>query len=633
MGSSSFRKRKLVALFVMAALAVSMLPLINTHAQSNPVVFRVGWGGTAFDTFNPFTTIAQISLWSTTDVYDYLVRPDKTYSKFIPDLAESWDKVNGTYIVFHLVKNATFSDGVKVTADDVVYSFYLANQSWSRLAPYISGLHKVVKIDDYTVGFIVDSVPIFMVSGVTAVPIVPKHIWEKVKDPSQFPDNPPIGSGPFKVAEYKEGQYIILVKNPNFFRKSWMPKVDKIVISFYSDISAATNALLAGDIDAVGPYVPMAMVNSIKNNPNLKLIAPPATFYYYLSFNVDPNGKGNPTLRDVRVRRALAHAINLTYLAEMTWHEFGKPIATPVETANAFADHNLKPYKFDLQLAAKMLDDAGYKIGSDGVRHAPDGTPMKYTMLVPSNLPELSRVAQQIAQWWSKIGVEATVESMDTGTMISKIWVKVGNKTVLGHDIDLWDWFMSPGDPTFLSIFLCNQVATETSDSGYCNKTYDDLYHQLMKAPDMETAKQIAYKMQEMIYRDLPYIPLFEVSTPQAYSIKWTGFYLDWPGGPFGGYDWTTFLRVHPVGMATSTTTTTQATTPSPTKTTTETSTTTTITTSTTTQTSATPTPTSTPTTTSPPPSGGMNTGLVAGVVVVIIIIIGLAAYFMMKKK
>jgi len=614
---------KIIAILVFtAAIALSMVPsYVASAQQGNEVVFRVGWGGTSFDTFNPFTTIAQISLWSTTDVYDYLIRFDKTYTKFIPDLAESWEIVNSTYVVFHLVKNATFHDGVKVTAHDVKYSFELAKQDWSRLAPFIKGLESIVLIDDYTIGFKVQSVPMFMIMGATAVPIVPKHIWEKVENPATYPDNPPIGSGPLKVVEYKEGQYIILEKNPNFFRKSWIPKVDKIIISFYSDISAAANALKAGDVDAVGPYVPLAMVNDFKADPNIEVIAPPSVFYYYLSFNVYPEGKGNPTLRDVRVRQALAHAINVTYLAQLAWHEFGVPIATPVAKSNPFHNPNLKPYEFNLTLAKKILDEAGYKVGPDGIRRAPDGTPLKYAILVPSNMPELVRVAQQITRWWSQIGVSATVEAMDTGSMIAKIWIKVDNKTTLGHDIDMWDWFMAPGDPTFLSIFLSDQVPTETSDSGYVNPEYDKLYDELMKAPDMETARKIAWKMQEMTYKDLPYIPLFQVNTPQAYNKKFTGFYTDWPGGPFGGYDWTVFLLVRLAAATTTpavtTSTTPQATTTSPSPTATG---------------SPTSPQTTTTTATTPAQPAGPSGALIVGVVIVVIVVI-IAAVYLLRRK
>ncbi|MEM4486810.1 MAG: ABC transporter substrate-binding protein [Zestosphaera sp.] len=583
-------------MFILLVLSLMMHQGLVTYSQApGTTTFRVGWGGTSFDTFNPFTTYAQISLWATTDVYDTLVRLDKTYSIFIPDLAESWT-MNSTTVVFRLVNNATFHDGIKVTAEDVKYSFELANQSWSRLAPSVEMVESIQVLDEHTISFRCKSTAIFMLTAAPAIPIVPKHIWEKIPDPSTYHDYPPVGSGPFKVTDYREGQYVVLERNPNFFRRSWLPKVDKIVIAFYSDVTAAANALRAGDIDAVGPYIPVAMIDEIKANPNMDILVSPGTMYFYVAFNMYPQGKGNPTLKDPIVRKALAHAVDVNYIAELTWHGYARPIATVLPTTHMFYHPNLTPYKFDLDLARKMLDNAGYTVGSDGVRRAPDGTPMKYSLLVPSNMPEAVRAAQQISQWWSQIGVQVDVEAMDTGSMAAIIWTTdESGETTLGHDLDIWDWFFSPNDPTVLSVFLSNQVIMGTSDSGYVNPEYDALYDEMMNAPDIETVKRIAWLMQEILHEDLPYLPLYEVLSPQAYVKSFAGFELDWPGGPFGGYDWTVFLKVQPVPQQTTTPVTTPTTKPT--------------------------TPTSTPTTV-PPPAEAFPTGLVVGLIVVIAIVV-----------
>ncbi len=564
---------------LIGALLLTLMLYIIPHysptvsAQPQEVVFRVGWGGTSFDTFNPFTTYAQISLWSTSDVYDKLVRFNKDYNSFIPDLAESWE-VNSTTALFHLVKNATFHDGVPVTAEDVKYSFELASQKWSRLQPNVEMVTSINVIDNYTIVFKYKTSALFMVMAATVIPIVPKHIWMNVTDPATYSDYPLVGSGPFKVTGYKEGQYIELRKNDKFFRASWIPKVDKIIITFFSDSTSAANALRAGDIDAVGPTITPAIAESIKGNPNFNVITAPGTLYYYLAFNTYPTGKGNPTLRDKIVRQALAHAVNVTYLAELAWHGYAKPLATDVPSSNIFYNPNLKPYIFNLSLAAQMLDNAGYKVGPNKIRVSPNGVPMKYTLLVPSNMPEAIRAAQQIAAWWSKINVVADVQAMDTGSMASIIWTKVNNTITLGHDLDLWDWFVSPADPTIFSVFLSTQIITGTSDSGYTNPEYDKLYDEMMSAPDLNEVKNKAWRLQEMLHDDLPYLPLYEVLALQAYNNKFTGFYLDWPGGPFGGNDWTLFLRVQLVS-ATTIPTTSPTTTPITTSTTTTTTTTT----------------------------------------------------------
>ncbi|WP_440059618.1 ABC transporter substrate-binding protein [Thermogladius sp. 4427co] len=542
--------RRLTYILALGMLLSTVIGNTNPVIAQSQTVFRVGWGGTSFDTFNPFTTYATISVWLTLDVYSRLVRPTQNYTGFVPDLAESWEVLGNNTIRFHLVKNATFTDGYPVTAEDVAYSYYLANQSWSSLNPYVAMVKDIKVVDNYTIDFVVTSPTLFMLEAAINIPIVPKHIWANVSDPSTYPDNPPVGSGPLKIVEFKEGQYAVLEPNPAFYYPSWLPKVDRIIVKFYSDTTSATNALLAGDIDAVGPYIASTLIQTVENNPNLYLFKSPPTMYFYLAFNVDPNGTGNPALRDLVVRQALAHAINVSYVCGIAWPGAGFPMGTVLPSSNIFADPDLKPYDFNLTLAAKMLDDAGYKVGPDGVRVSPSGVKLEINILVPSNMPEAIKAGQVISQWWNQIGVKTNVQPMDTGSMSAIIWKKVNNTIVLGQDADIWDWFVAPNDVLFLNVFLSNMKLTGVSDSGYSNPEYDKTFEMIYQAPTMDEIKSIAYKLQEMLHRDLPYIPLCEVWAVQAHSKAFTGFDYSWPSGPFGGSDWRTFLNVQPVQSA-----------------------------------------------------------------------------------
>jgi peptide/nickel transport system substrate-binding protein len=608
---------RILVLALALALVIASLPLSSTVNSQQVKVFRVGWGGTSFDTFNPFTTYATISVWLTLDVYSRLVRPTENFTGFIPDLAESWEILGNNTIRFHLVRNATFTDGYPVTAEDVAYSFYLANQSWSALAPYVGMVNKINVVDNYTIDFTVTSPTLFMLEAAITIPIVPKHIWANVSDPSTYADNPPIGSGPLKVVEFHEGQYAVLEPNPAFYYPSWLPKVDRIVVKFYSDVTSATNALLAGDIDAVGPYIASTLIQTVANNPNLYLFKAPPTMYFYLAFNVDPNGTGNPTLKDINVRLALAHAINVSYVCGIGWPGAGAPMGTVLPSTNIFADPNLKPYDFNLTQATQILDQAGYKVGSDGVRVSPSGVRLEYSLLVPSNLPEAVKAAQVIAQWWSQIGVKANVQPMDTGSMSAIIWKKVNNTIVLGHDMDIWDWFVAPNDVLFLNVFLSNMKLTGVSDSGYANPTYDSTYNELYNATSLDELKTIAYQLQEMLHHDLPYIPLCEIWAVQAHSKAFTGFDYDWPSGPFGGSDWRTFLNVQPATSSPSST-------PSNTSTTQPAASTTTS--------SGVASTTTTGQATTSPGAASTSTWLIAGVVVAVVVVIGLTVYVLKRR-
>ncbi|AFL66821.1 ABC transporter substrate-binding protein [Desulfurococcus amylolyticus] len=540
---------KAVAVIVALLLVAPSVSTVST-AQSQSV-FRVGWGGTSLDTFNPFITYAQISTWITLDIYSRLVRVSSDYSTYIPDLAASWEVIGGDIVRFHLVTNATFHNGVPVTASDVEYSFHLASEPWSSRAANVKIVESIRVIDNYTIDFTVSSIPLFFALAASTIPIVPKHVWSNISDPSTYSGYPPIGSGPLRLTEYKEGQYVVLEPYNRFYYPWYLPRVDRIIVKFYPDVTSAANALLAGDIDAVGPYIPMAMRNVLVNNPGFKVFTSPGTTYFYIAFNVDPNGTGNPTLKDLNVRRALAYATNVTYACDTAWHGYSKPIATVLPTSNIYYNPNLKPYEFNLSRAAEILDQAGYKLGSNGVRASSSGVPLSYTILVPSKFPEAVNAAQVIANWWKQIGVNVEIKAMDTGSMSAIIWNNVNGVVRLGHDIDIWDWIVSPNDVSQFDVFATGRTLTGVSDSGYSNPEYDSLYEKIYNASSMDEIKNIAWRLQEILYNDLPYIPLCEIEAVQAHSVKFTGFDYEWPGGPFGGDNWRTFLNATPATTTT----------------------------------------------------------------------------------
>jgi len=497
---------------------------------------------------------------STLDVYDYLIRYNSTFAPVVPDLAYKWYVYpNNSAAVFYLVKNATWSDGYPVTAQDVVYSFEVANNSASTYEPNVAGITSVQAIGNYTVVFHYKPTLLFLAEAAAVIPIVPKHVWEKyVPNPSNatqltnYQDYPVVSSGPFEVTNYVQGQYIELTANTHYFYKSRIPHVQHIIIQFFKDTNSMVAALEAGQIDAAAPYITPVQAEALKSYPDITVFNGPGLQIWYIGINVNPNGHGNPTLRDLRVREALAHAINYTELTQLIWGNFATPAAGLIPKGWKYYDPNLKPYTFNLTLANQILNEAGYKMGANGVRVSPNGTPLSYTLYVVSNAPEEVEAANIIANWWSQIGVQAKVEAVDAGTLASIIWPN------FTQDFDLWDWFSSPAVPTLLSVFLSNQTETGTSDSGFQNKTYDRLYSEMMYAPNLSAVKEYAWELQSILYHELPYINLYYVDSIEAYNDKlFTNVFTNMTGGPFSDINWYTFLQIQPV-QSTSVVTTTQ---------------------------------------------------------------------------
>jgi peptide/nickel transport system substrate-binding protein len=218
---------------------------------------------------------------------------------------------------------------------------------------------------------------------------------------------------------------------------------------------------------------------------------------------------------------------------------------------------SIKAYDFNLNESARILDAAGYKVGSDGVRASPSGVKLSYSIVVPSNYAFLYRAAQIVADWWGQIGVRATPSMVDAATISS-----------LEHnwkfDTAMWTW--SAGytvDPDWFVSYLVSSQArpapnTGSSDSGFMNATFDALYQQQIQQVDPTKRQQIIWQMQQIVHDQIPYVTLFTPLAVQAFrSDRFTGVPNSNlpPLGQF--YSNTLFLSLTPLAKAPVTATTT----------------------------------------------------------------------------
>ena len=522
------------------------LSSFSPAAQGN-ITFTTGWSGTLIDNFNPFNYLSQLWDWMESYVYLPLVSYDTANRTVMPALASSWslNYTNHTAI-FHLNPNAVWSDGVPVTAQDVVYTYQEAAQPWSSVAEYVSAINNVTAINNSTV-MIHFAGTLYLYFAAT-IYIVPYHIWKNVNASTYFGvsnGTAPyfVGDGPFLITKYVINQYAEISRNPKFFIPSETPKIDNVIFDEFSSPTAAISALEDGEIQGLSGILP-ANVATFSNSSSYKVSDSPGERYIYIGINLDKNGTGNKALLNLTVRKAMAHAINLTYLNEVVNHGYGTPLSTVLTPSNLYYDQNLKPYAYNVTLANDMLNAAGYKIGPNGYRVSPNGTPLKFSMIVDSGDTISVDYAQLIAQNLTAIGIDVTVNAETTGTMAATIWQSNGT---LGQDMDLWDWFDTPYTPYLLNAFRSNQIADGVSDSGFNNSTYDNLYNEMLNTTSPSQAKNYAYEMQTILYDQLPYIVLDSPATINVWSSAWTDINASSFGGPFGGEDWQTFLTATPV--------------------------------------------------------------------------------------
>jgi len=576
------------------------LPAHPARAQVSPDTFAIGWDSSPIDQINPMlTTLYDGGAWVISHIiYDKLVQTD-SYGNIIPDLADNWTYTDPQTIVFSLAHNATWHDGVPFTANDVVFTInhVTANQAlYPHIGQYVQNIASAQALDNYTVQIKLKAPDAtFFSASLLQLVIVPQHIWASFTGNfSTFTDNPPIGTGPFKFVSWEANSYVQLDANPNYFRGA--PHIKHLIIRYYNSVNAMVLALQSGEIDLTSPLLPPTVVSSLTSNPDIQVFTRPDLRYFYLTFNEFPNGTGNPTLRDERVRQALEHAVDKQELAQRVWLGFADVLNTVVPTAlGSWHNPNTPDYVFDLNMSKKILDDAGYKVGPDGIRASPTGIKMIYNIDVPNDYSEEYRAAQIIAGWWSQIGVKATPRLMDSGSL--------GNEEAAWqHDVVLWTWSADFLDPAyFLSMFTTSQdtcVPGCLGDAGWSNATYDQLFTQQSQTTDTAKRQQIIYELQDILTAHAVYDPLYDNDAINGFrSDLFTGI----PAGvipPFFYFgENSLLLNVHPIGMAA--------------------------------QTSATSTESMTSTTS----GAGVDLGTIGGIVVVIIVILAAGIFWTRRKK
>jgi peptide/nickel transport system substrate-binding protein len=246
-------------------------------------------------------------------------------------------------------------------------------------------------------------------------------------------------------------------------------------------------------------------------------------YYRWLNFNV--SGGGNPALADRKVRQALNHAIDRDFLVALIHRGYASPGVQIIQKASGYwFNDNLTPYKFDLEYSKQLLKEAGYiDRDGDGIRENEDDVSLEITLMVINRWPEELKSAEQIKQWWQKIGVKLNIQSAEAGTILSKT-------VPLEHDMYFWGFSGNP-DPTFsLNIMLERQIGM-WNGSGYANPVYDALFDAQRKEIDPKDRQAIIYHMQEIVHQDAPHAVLYYMKSIGAYRADRFEGFVNMPTG------------------------------------------------------------------------------------------------------
>ena len=500
---------------------------------------RIGWGGAPAD-LNPGNGVLAEDYTLYELVFDTPIAIDLE-GNYIPELATDWTvSDDGLTWTLTLRDDAVFHDGTPVTSEDVKYSIEIFRdyEDWGGFLGAYAYYFTTVEAPDPTTVVLTTDEPLGAFEAqMVFMYIVPKHIWEQNEDPVAFTNDEMIGSGSFKLAELTQGEFVRLEKNADYWGGA--PFVDEAVFQTFDNADARVQALINGDVDMITEF-PNTAIAALNAADNVKVVqgAPLAPELTDIIFNVtDPENcpvddgvcSGHPALRDVQVRRALAHGVDKPQMIDVGLLGLGDPGLGLVPTGlpQFFADELVaQDYAFDLDEGNALLDGAGYAdTDGDGIRECPDGAECGPTgdltlrLNFPTDSDTAPRLAELLKGWWGELGVSIEITGLDPDTLTSVCC------PTFDYDVIIWGWGSDPDPGFLLSVLTCDEVPTGTSETGYCNPEYDQLFADQAVATDPAARRDIIVEMQRITLEDVPYIIPYYPQATQAYRTdRFTGW-------------------------------------------------------------------------------------------------------------
>ncbi|MCJ2087950.1 ABC transporter substrate-binding protein [Methylobacterium sp. E-005] len=445
-----------------------------------------------------------------------------------PNLAKSWEVApDGKTITFKLQDGVTFHNGKPFTSADVQYSFMEILKKYNPIAPVM--LAELVAVDTpdpmTAVLRLANPAPYIMkaLSG-RDLPILCRSVFEGT-DVLQNPSaNKPIGTGPFKFTSWERGQFVRLDRNENYW-KPGLPYLNRIVARFIPDAATRSAAMEAGEAHFAGySAVNYADLARMKTNPILDLTTKGYEMTPAQSV-LELNGR-HPHLQKKDVRQAIAYAIDRKVILKDVMFGYGQPATGPLsrkfKTAGLYTD-DVRQYDVPdrLDIANKLLDQAGAPRGADGTRFA-------LHLEVNSFGEQWLRQAEYLKQALAIVGIAVTLRSEDTATWLRRVYTN--------YDYDLNEPFLSQGvDPVYglNKQFLTSQIrkgVTFVNDTFYSNPEVDRMLGEGAREPDPEKRAALYKKVQQILAEDSPMIWLIDVQYVSVFNRR----LKDHTTGPLG---------------------------------------------------------------------------------------------------
>lgn len=446
------------------------------------------------------STSGYVRLGLTQQVYDYLMRKDGN-GNIIPNMVESYELApDASSCTFVLKQGIKFHDGSELTAEDIAYTFERAKTCTGSIKTYCADISHVEVADAYNFTIIMENPNVALLEWLTCIPIMSKSFTETCGEDYGTDIDKVMGSGPYKMVEWKFGEYIIFEAFEDYFLGC--PDVKSIRLEVISDTNAAVIALQTHEIDLYMNDVPYISVDDLKADETLNMEFFSSTRYNYVLFNAEEG-----MFTDVRMRQAVAYAVDREEMLIMGCEDVnnGYIVNTPAgPDFVANADSKTWPYEHNIEKARELVKAAGYEGASTSI----------YTL----NVDPYTKLAVKLQDYMSQIGLTCDIVQLENSAYISDVCdlggfeIAICFNTFPGKDADI-----------AMSAQLLSSKAGLAGNYGrYIDETMDQMIIDAKVISDMET-REAAYKqIAEHFSETLPTIPLYFAKSSRVYSTDLT---------------------------------------------------------------------------------------------------------------
>jgi peptide/nickel transport system substrate-binding protein len=480
--------------WIMTALAliICTFALVTSTAAQAPraLVVQTGTEPPGLDlTATPATATAAVVFYN---IQESLVKVD-AHGKIVPWLAERWHTADNRNYTFFLKKGVRFHNGRELKAADVKFVIERAMNPETKHphTAHYATIGDIIVPDDYTITFSLKapSANFLLTMARSGSVIYPKEAVDTLK-------SAPVGTGPFMLADWVRGDRIVLKRRADYHVKG-LPKVEQVTFRFIADPNAALAALKSGDIDAslfgLGPE----HVTDLKKDARFEVIIGETTNDVIMAMN-----NSRKPFTDVRVRRAITHAINKSDVVKLAMFGMGRVIGSNVDPLNPYFVDVAGAVAHDPARAKKLLAEAGYPGGFETVLKV---APQYYYTV---------RAGEVIADQLAKVGVKVKIEQIEWGQWLSRVYKEADyDLTIIGHG-EAWD---------------IGNYANPKYYFRYDSAKFQDLFKQSEVTVDDKARRQQYAQMQKMLAEDAPVVFLFIHPRLAAAKKGVTGFWKNLP--------------------------------------------------------------------------------------------------------